>query len=363
MNEKDAFTPVHPDVSRRGFTGVAAVAVGVAGVAGGTGAALAAATGTARAEGGGSRRGTTGGARVVGETWHDERTLELTVDSPALAATESVVLLVPDGWRRRGSGRRWPVVYLLPGGDGDPWRWLFQHGAEQVEELREVLVAIPGMPLFGFYTDWWNGGEGGPPRVETFHVREVMPLLEREYGADRRRVAIGDSQGGFGALAYAGRHPGIFRGVAAFSAGVHPLAHADVWLAGAAFAGIDGLRVWGDPVAQREVWTAHDPYYLAGHLKDIPVHLSCGDGTLGVLDPPDTEPDPFIPGTEEWVERLPDDVLSLTEAICGMESRALANRLIALGTPVTARFYPGTHAGDYLWRELRVAVPPLLAAL
>nr|WP_239144487.1 alpha/beta hydrolase-fold protein [Streptomyces sp. SID14515] len=35
--------------------------------------------------------------------------------------------------------------------------------------------------------------------------------MERLYGAGVRRVAAGESQGGFGALAYAARHPGLFR--------------------------------------------------------------------------------------------------------------------------------------------------------
>jgi hypothetical protein len=41
-----------------------------------------------------------------------------------------------------------------------------------------------------------------------------------------------------------------------------------------------------DPVAQRDVWEAHDPYYLAQQLKSLPVYLSSGDGSTGPLDPP-----------------------------------------------------------------------------
>ncbi|MET8883754.1 alpha/beta hydrolase-fold protein [Streptomyces rubiginosohelvolus] len=67
--------------------------------------------------------------------------------------------------------------------------------------------------------------DGGAPRVETFHLGEVRPMLERFYGAGNRRVAAGESQGGFGALGYAARHPGLFRAVAGFSGHVHPLQH------------------------------------------------------------------------------------------------------------------------------------------
>ncbi|WP_253194764.1 alpha/beta hydrolase-fold protein [Streptomyces sp. MP131-18] len=312
---------------------------------------------------GGARAAGRGGARVARERRTGDRLVELTIDSPALGGQETVVLLTPRGWERRAAGRTWPVLWLLPGGDGDERIWTEQHLVQDIGELRDTLVVMPGMPLFGFYTDWWNGGAGGPPAVETFHLREVLPLLERDYGAGRARAVGGDSQGGFGALSYTARHPGLFRAAASYSGAVHPLAHPEVWLSGARYVGVDGTAIFGDPVAQRHVWEAHDPWYLADALRHTPVYLAAGDGTAGELDGPDPEPDPFIPGTEEWVERLPDDVISLTEAICGIETRALADRLIMRGTPVTAHFYPGTHGGTYGRRELRSSMPLLLRAL
>ncbi|WP_210584629.1 alpha/beta hydrolase-fold protein [Streptomyces sp. GESEQ-35] len=74
------------------------------------------------------------------------------------------------------------------------------HGARVVAEekvgdrLIDLTIDSP------FYTDWFNAGRGGPPAVETFHLEEVRPLLERHYGAGTRRAAAGESQGGFGAL-------------------------------------------------------------------------------------------------------------------------------------------------------------------
>ncbi|QIQ01349.1 hypothetical protein [Streptomyces liangshanensis] len=32
---------------------------------------------------------------------------------------------------------------------------------QDLAELCDVLVVMPGMPLFGFWTGWWNHGEGG----------------------------------------------------------------------------------------------------------------------------------------------------------------------------------------------------------
>ncbi|WP_279580200.1 alpha/beta hydrolase [Fodinicola feengrottensis] len=69
----------------------------------------------------------------------------------------------------------------------------------------------------GFYSNWWNHGERGAPAWETFHLTELRQLLERGYGAGTRRVIAGLSMGGFGALSYAARHPGMFRAAASYS--------------------------------------------------------------------------------------------------------------------------------------------------
>ena len=55
----------------------------------------------------------------------------------------------------------------------------------------------------GWYSDWWNNGNGGDPAWETFHTQELRRLLERDWGAGPRRVVAGLSMGGQGALMYA----------------------------------------------------------------------------------------------------------------------------------------------------------------
>ncbi|MFD5570668.1 alpha/beta hydrolase [Streptomyces cadmiisoli] len=167
------------------------------------------------------------GARVLLAQDAGDRLVDLTIDSPALGRTATVRLLTPDGWEQRRPGQSWPTLYLLVGGDGNHKAWPEDYpvGLTELHELRNVLVVMPEMPLFGFCTDWHNAGRGGPPAVESFHLKEVLPLLERHYGAGVRRAAAGESQGGFGALSYAGRHPGMFRAAASYSGFVHPLRH------------------------------------------------------------------------------------------------------------------------------------------
>ncbi|AOT57556.1 hypothetical protein CP974_01800 [Streptomyces fradiae ATCC 10745 = DSM 40063] len=299
--------------------------------------------------------------RVLAERRLDERLVELTVDSPALGGSSRVALLTPRGWDRRAPDDRWPTLYLLAGGDGDHTTWTTMFRVQELAELLDVLVVMPAMPLFGFWTDWWNHGRQGPPRVRTYFLREVVPLVERAYGAGTRRAAAGESQGGFGALGMAARIPGLFGAVAAFGAPVHPIRHPEMWLSGAKFVGVDGYAVFGDPWEQWDVWLAWDPYRHAGGLRRTPVYLASGDGTPGPLDGGD--PDPHIPGTEKWVALADAGVVSVTEAVCGEETRMLADRLTSLRAPVTTHIYPGTHSGTYGYRELRHALPTLLGAL
>lgn len=149
---------------------------------------------------------------------------------------------------------------------------------QELAELLDVLVVMPGMPLFGFWTDWWNHGRQGPPRVRTYFLREVVPLVERDYGAGTRRAAAGEPQDGFGALGFTARIPGLFGAVAAFGAPVHPIRHPEMWLSGAKFLGVDGYAVFGDPWEQWEVWLDWDPFHHAEGLRRTPVYLASGDG-------------------------------------------------------------------------------------
>ncbi|WP_344296277.1 alpha/beta hydrolase family protein [Streptomyces synnematoformans] len=290
-----------------------------------------------------------GGAEVVGVTRAGDRLVDLSVRSPSLGGrTVPVRLLTPDGWDPDDPAQHWPTLWLLHGCCGDYTSWISATDVEETDSLRDVLVVMPEAGWNGWYSDWWNFGAGGDPAWETFHTRELRRLLERDWGASGNRVVAGLSMGGQGALMYAARHRGMFRAAASYSGAAHPLLDdesVDRIMGFFAGRGDDPRRVWGDPVAQRRIWAAHDPYHLAKRLKSTPLYLSCGDGTAGPFDPP--------------------DATSALEADFNRQNHALAAALKRAGAKkVTTHFYgAGTHRWEYWERELHASLPMLLDAL
>ena len=107
----------------------------------------------------------------------------------------------------------------------------------------------------------------------------------------------------------------------------------------------DWTDVWGDPDEQRVVWRQHNPFDLADRLAGVHLHVSAGDGRPGPYDP--------RPGTGHDV----------VEALTGTVTREFAGKLKKLGIPISTHFYRGTHTWPYWRRELRTALPALLAAI
>ncbi|MEV0155149.1 alpha/beta hydrolase family protein [Micromonospora sp. NPDC050686] len=285
------------------------------------------------------------GAYVSRETVVAPRQVDLTIESPALGRAANVRLLTPDGWEQRRPGDRWPVLYLLHGCCDSYVSWTRSTDVASIPELRKVLVVMPEAGAAGWYSNWWNGGAGATPAWETFHLGEVRQITERGYGAGPRRAVAGLSMGGFGAMSYAARNPGMFRAAASFSGVVHPLRDASFWLPFFGFSGQDPDDLWGDPVAQRDIWAAHDPVALAKRLRHTALFVATGDGTAG---------GPFD---------APDRTDAL-EALIHAENVVFVDRLRELGIRVTTDLYgPGTHSWPYWQRELHRALPMLLDAL
>jgi S-formylglutathione hydrolase FrmB len=269
------------------------------------------------------------------------RVRDLTIDSPGVG-TVKVRLLLPSGFDAQPS-TRWPVLYLLDGGPSlySDWSELFD--VEALTAPTNLLVVMPDAGVDkGWYSDWWNGGKGGPPKWETFHLVELRQLLERNWHAGDKRAIAGYSMGGYGAIEYAARQPGTFAFAGSYSGVLDPINGT------AAFPFLVG-DLWGDPRAQADVWKAHDPLVNAAALKGTALYVAYGNGQPGPFD--NGKPSQFDPaGTGEHE--------------IGMESAAFVKRLAELGIPVTVDAYGnGTHNFPYMQRDLDQSFPLILKAL
>lgn len=340
-------------LDRRGFFGVASAA----------GVAVAASPGTASAHGGAPRVSNVvgvaadNGATVIAQHLVDPRTLDITIDSTALGHTASVRVILPSRYGRHPR-MSWPVLYLLHGGFGNYTDWTRNSSVADLARTRDVLVVMPDGGKLGFYTDWWARG-GSKPGWETFHLTELAQILERGLRAGGRRAIAGLSMGGFGAVSYAARRPGFFRAVASFSGTLDTL-HPSIepvssgtfaaWLLSVHYApsGYDPLSLFGDPTAQRDVWAAHNPADLVAGLHGTRLFVSCGNGQVGPLDPPGTDP---------------ASIAVRYEAAQSLQNREFFERARRLGLDLAFDIYPGSHSWPYWARELQKAFPMLMRAI
>ncbi|WP_162830152.1 alpha/beta hydrolase [Amycolatopsis palatopharyngis] len=251
---------------------------------------------------------------------------ELRLYSPAIGREVGTTLLTPPGWHP-GADQRYPVLYLLHGSSDDHTSWMRHTDVVRLAEDTGALVVMPEAGRLGFYTDWRVRDRAGTvPRWESFHLDELRSLLETGYGASDVRVAAGISMGGYGALRYAVRRPGMFRGVASLS-GLMQLTRPGMAALLATLSIREGMRpgrVWGPRRHCRENWAANDPCLHVEALRGTEVYLAAGDGRR-------------TPG-EEFVAGM-----GLVERYSRAMSEDLATRLHTQDIPVTTDFTAGTH--------------------
>jgi S-formylglutathione hydrolase FrmB len=272
-------------------------------------------------------------AVVTAVEWLDDRLVDLTIESSSVGRA-TVRLLLPTRFDELPDAT-WPVLYLLHGATDDHATWTEQTDVADLTAGLDLLVVMPDAGAWGWYSDWWNAGDGGPPAWETFHLVELLEIIERDWRASDSRVVAGRSMGGFGAMYYATAHPELFKAVASFSGALDPL--------GSDFIGYDPA-LWGDRVEQGDIWAAHDPIAMAEALAGRSVYVSWQDGRPGPLDASGTQRDDL----ETWI---------------ALQNETFVARSAELGIPVTTETGHGTHAWPYSEQGLHHALPQLLEAI
>ena len=142
--------------------------------------------------------------------------------------TRKILVYLPPSYGRE-TARRYPVLYLLHGATSTPDEWL--SGVYQGMNLRltlDSLVAAGTIPEFlvvmpdadnAIGGDWYaNSPATG--KWQDFVVKDLVGHVDGRYRTDatgRHRALVGHSMGGFGALAIAFEHPGVFGFVYAIS--------------------------------------------------------------------------------------------------------------------------------------------------
>ncbi|MDL4773291.1 MULTISPECIES: alpha/beta hydrolase [Thermomonosporaceae] len=294
------------------------------------------------------------GARVTGYTWLNKgkTAFDFQVRSPSIGSTEHVRVLLPKGWKSN-SRQSWPVVYAYHGGR-DNWTSWTRKKSTDIEALSRKWGVMVVMPegANGSYTNWYNGGRGGNPKWEDFHLKEVRQLVERNFHAGGSRAAMGVSSGAQGACSYPGRAPGMFRYAACFSGtlsmsspGVPSLLMYTNMGNGA-----DPYSIWGIPWIDRNNWDAHDPVKLLPKMRSTRFYVSAGTtGKAGPLDSPSTAP---------W------DIGYLSEKAIGPTVKAFAAEARRQGVPITAHIYGnGRHSWPYWQREMHAAWPQMMKTI
>ncbi len=289
----------------------------------------------------------------------DPRQLDVRVSTNALQRSVDVRVLLPSHYDA-ALDHRYPVLYLFHGTSGRASDWVnFGRAAETTADLPLIVV----MPDAGFdgdgggwFANWFNGGAGGPPMWETFHIEQLVPWIDdnlRTVATRSGRAVAGLSQGGFGSLSYAARHPDMFTSVAAFSGGcvidgdpeAIAIATAIIQFTTTGLSGVaDPDAIFGPRDTQELNWQSHDPGTLVTNLRGMQIELWTGDGNPGPLDPGPVDP-----------------AARSIEAITFGATQRFDRYLTGAGIPHGYHYYgPGTHTFGYWARDLEEYVGPLM---
>jgi S-formylglutathione hydrolase FrmB len=257
-------------------------------------------------------------------------------------------VLLPEGYDANPC-RHYPVLYLLHG-VGDTWQdWSTKSDLVAFVKQFPVIVVTPDGGK-GTNAGWYSNWHDGSRQWERFHIDTVVPFVDAHYRTlgDGHRLIAGFSMGGFGAMSYAARHPGLFKAAAAFS-GILDTMYAFP-ASGPGFStlhdrfGTPDDRVWGNQLTNQAEWRAHNPTDLAASLKGTPLFLYTGIGApAGSAGDDPNQAQQYV--VENFVFQT---------------NVSFMRALTTAGVPFTSDVHPGYHDWPYFQAGLHWALPQML---
>ena len=277
-------------------------------------------------------------------------TVALPADVRVTQGGNLVNVLLPPGYcDPANAGLRYPVLYLLHGAGDTYQAWAAKTDLVSFVDNDVVDPPIIVMPdagnnaQAGWYSDWADGEY----QWETYHIDVLQDHVNQTYRTLPDDIGVaGLSMGGFGAMSYAARHPGMFKVAASFSGALDMLYGAPA--TGVIFTQLNSQygtpddRVWGNQVTSRSTWEEHNPASLASELKGTTVLLASGTGTPGGAYGDDTS-NPGGYALENGVFQM---------------NLSMVRSLSLAGVPFQEHFYPGGYHGWPYWQaDLHWALP------
>lgn len=200
-------------------------------------------------------------------TAHAARIDTVAIHSAGMHRAIPAVVVTPDA--AGASGRRWPVLYLLHGYDGDEHAWQRIADLGALADRFGMIVVCPD----GENSWYWDSPADPTLRFEHFIAEELPAWVDGRYPTLARRegrAVTGLSMGGHGALWIACRHKERFAAAGSMSGGVDIRPFPEGWR----MRELLGASREEDPA----LWDAHTVMTAAESLADgeLAIVFDCG---------------------------------------------------------------------------------------
>ncbi|GAB04488.1 esterase [Gordonia amarae] len=294
-------------------------------------------------------------AKVTNIYWYTSRRVALWVYSPAMKTNIQVQLLLARDWYSKPKAK-FPQLTMLDGlrAQENQSGWIINTNIIDFYKDKNVNVVLPIGGESSFYTDWQQPDRGKHYMWETFLMKELPPILEKDWRSSTVRGIEGLSMGGSAAMMLAARNPGFYKFAASFS-GILQLTSPGmaqaIQFAQRDGGGYDSEKMFGKP--SDPAWAEHDPYVLADKLQGTSLYISSGNGVIGPHDQPSD-----IPLLATNYSGVGLEVLSR------VTTQQFAIKLNEVGVPARSAYRPsGTHTWPYWQFEMQQAWPQAASAL